>query len=596
MSRKKSKVSVNYTSKDFDSIRDDLVRLAERFYPDSFLDFSENSIGAMMIDSVAYVGDQLSFYIDYNVNESFLDTAVQPTNIVRQAAILGYRQPAQQSTYGAVAIYILVPATTTGLGPDRNYLPILKRGTRFSSEGGQQFVLYENVDFSDPSNLVVIGNINDSGTPTQYAIRAYGKVVSGFYNQGALSVGAFERFKTVTIRQSNIAEIISVIDSEGNEYFEVENLSQDVVFKEIANSNYKNDNVPSILKPMIVNRKFVVEYRGDSTILQFGSGDVEVDSEIAEPENVAFDIYGKSYVSSFSFDPTVLSKNSSTGVVPQNTTLFVTYRINNPSNSNVSAKSLNSVTSAILSFEDETVLLPNKVEQLRTSIEVENEEPIVGAIVNTDNEDIKRRALDGYASQNRAVTQRDYESLVYRMPNKFGSVKRCSAQKDSDSQKRNLNLYIIAEDSFGNLTVANNTLKNNLKTWINHYRMINDTVDILDALVVNFGVDFVVKASPGVEKNELLNDCINTLSEHFSKKMFIGEHVSISTMFSLLNSVRGVQDTVKIKLLQKTGANYSNVTYNFDDSFSPDGDSLIVPKNVIMELKFPQSDLRGKIR
>ena len=182
------------------------------------------------------------------------------------------------------------------------------------------------------------------------------------------------------------------------------------------------------------------------------------------------------------------------------------------------------------------------------------------------------------------------------MPNKFGSVKRCSAQKDPDSQKRNLNLYIIAEDSFGNLTAANNTLKNNLKTWINHYRMINDTVDILDALIVNFGLDFVVKASPGVEKNELLNRCTNALTENFAKKMFIGEHISISSMFSILNSVRGVQDTVKIKLLQKTGASYSNVTYNFDDSFSPDGDSLIVPKNVIMELKFPQSDIRGKIR
>ncbi len=596
MSRKKTKVSVNYTSKDFQSIREDLIRLAERFYPDSFLDFSENSLGAMMIDSVAYVGDQLSFYVDYNVNESFLDTAVQPSNIARQAAILGYREPSQQSTYGVVAVYILVPATTSGMGPDKNYLPILKRGTRFSADSGQQFVLYENVDFSDPSNLIVVGNVNDSGTPTQYAVRAFGKVVSGFFNQGALTVGAFERFKRVTIRQSNIAEIISVIDAEGNEYFEVENLSQDIVFKEIANSNYKNDNVPSILKPMIVNRKFVVEYGTDRSFLQFGSGDVEVDAEIAEPENVAFDIYGKTYVSSFSFDPTALGKNSSTGVVPQNTTLFITYRINNSLNSNVATGALNKVSSIEFSFNDETVLIPSKVEQLRVSVEVENEEPIIGSSTTTGAEQVKRRALDSYASQNRAVTQRDYESLVYRMPNKFGSIKRCSAQKDPDSQKRNLNLYVLAEDSFGYFTEANTTLKNNLKTWINHYRMMNDTVDILDGLIVNFGIDFIVKASPGVEKNALLDRCIQAVASQFSTKSFIGEHLSISSLFSALNGVQGVQDAVKIKLRPKTGSNYSNVTFSFDDNYSPDGDELIVPKNVVMELKYTSSDIRGKIR
>jgi len=254
------------------------------------------------------------------------------------------------------------------------------------------------------------------------------------------------------------------------------------------------------------------------------------------------------------------------------------------------------VSSAELTFNDETVLIASNVETLRSSIEVENEEPIIGSETTTGAEQIKRRALDSYASQNRAVTQRDYESLVYRMPTKFGSIKRCSAQKDPDSQKRNLNLYILAEDSFGNLIKANSTLKNNLKTWINHYRMMNDTVDILDGLIVNFGIDFVVKASPGVEKNALLDRCIEAVASQFTTKMFIGEHLSISTLFSTLNAVRGVQDTVKIKLRPKTGSNYSNATFLFDDNYSPDGDELVVPKNVAMELKYPSSDIRGKIR
>ena len=125
------------------------MELAERLYPDTFQDFSEASFGAMMIDSVAYIGDQLSFYLDYNVNESFLDTAYQYENVLRHGRVLGYKEPANASTFGQVALYLLIPASTTALGPDTDYIPTLKKGARFTSETGLSFVLTENIDFSD---------------------------------------------------------------------------------------------------------------------------------------------------------------------------------------------------------------------------------------------------------------------------------------------------------------------------------------------------------------------------------------------------------------------------------------------------------------
>ena len=596
MANNRKNVSINYSSKDFESIRRDLLNHVERFYPDKFLDFSENSLGAMMVDAVSYVGDQLSFYIDYNVNESFMDSAIQPSNIARQAAILGYRQPAQQSTYGVVSLFVLVPATSVGLGPDRNYIPVLKRGTRFNSSNGQQFVLVENVDFASPSNLMVAGNVDSNGTPTQYAIRAFGRVVSGFFKQGILNVGDFERFKRVDIRDSNIAEIISVRDEDGNEYFEVENLSQDVIFKEVVNSNFKSDNVPSIMKPTIVSRKFVVEYGNNTTTLQFGSGDVEVDTSIADPSELSLDIIGKNYITDTSFDPTRIAKNSSMGIVPTNTRLFVTYRVNNPNNSNTSAGSINSVANPLVSFEDVTTLANNKVQDVIRSIEVQNDEPILGAITSISGDELKRRALDSFGTQNRAVTQRDYENLVYRMPSKFGSVRRCSVQKDPDSQKRNLNLYVVSVDPNGFLVETNSTIKSNLKTWINHYRMINDTVDILDAFIVNFGVEYVVKTLNTVEKFDVLNRCNSALTSYFADKQFIGEPLSVGGLFNTLGSVRGVQDVVKARYVLKSGVNYSNFSFIFQENYSPDGDYLMVPKNVIMELKFPETDIKGKLR
>jgi hypothetical protein len=182
------------------------------------------------------------------------------------------------------------------------------------------------------------------------------------------------------------------------------------------------------------------------------------------------------------------------------------------------------------------------------------------------------------------------------MPAKFGSLKRCSVQKDPDSLKRNLNLYVISEDQFGKLTKSNSTIKNNLKTWINHYRMINDTIDILDPFIINLGIDFVVKPATGIDKFTLLDSCINALSEKYATAFYIGEHFNISDIYQELKSVKGVLDVVKVKLNNKTGANYSGTMIDINNNFSPEGTMLIAPKNAIFEIKYPATDIRGKIR
>ena len=166
---------INYTNRDYETIRQDLNQIAERFYPDTFQDFSEASFGSMMLDAVAYVGDQLSFYLDYNVNESFLDTSYQFNNIIRHGRVLGYKNSGRPSTFGTVALYILVPASETGIGPDTDYIPIVKRGTRFTSTNGLNFVLVEDIDMSESSNPVVVARTDTTtGAPTFFAIKSYG--------------------------------------------------------------------------------------------------------------------------------------------------------------------------------------------------------------------------------------------------------------------------------------------------------------------------------------------------------------------------------------------------------------------------------------
>jgi len=593
----KKNLPINYTNREFSGIRRDLLELAERFYPDTFQDFSEASFGAMMLDAVAYVGDQLSFYLDYNINESFLDTSYQLGNVLRHGRTLGYKDPGRPSTFGEVAVFVMVPAASDGMGPDENYIPIMSRGTSFTSSTGLSFVLNKNIDFNDPKNDIIVARVNTTtGAPTHYAIKAYGSVVSGDFAQTEVVIGPYERFKRVSLGVDNLSEIINVFDSEGNEYFEVDYLSQDMIYKELANTNFKNDNVPSILKPFLVSRKYVVERTANGAVLQFGSGKSSESNVVAKPQQVAMDVFGKTYVTDTSFDPTRLTKNNSFGIVPSNTTLTIVYRTTNPTNSNVAAGSLNGVSRTRLIFNDEGSLNTGVVNEVKNSVEVSNEVPIVGDVTNPSTVEIKRRIYDTFPTQNRAVTQADYENLAYRMPGKFGSLQRVSAQKDPDSLKRNINMYVISEDTRGKLIESNNTIKKNLKTWLNQHRMINDTVDILDTYIINIGIEFVIKTVAGAEKSEALMDAVEMLKKKYESGFFIGEPLYISDIYAELKKSSQILDVIKVKIINKSSGQYSYVKFDVDRNISQDGSYLICPKNAIFELKFPEVDIKGKVR
>ena len=387
-----------------------------------------------------------------------------------------------------------------------------------------------------------------------------------------------------------------MFDSQGNEYFEVDYLAQDMIFKEISNPNFKNDNVPSIIKPFLVSRKFATFTTRNKTTLQFGSGKFNESNIVDNPQNVAMNTYGKTYVTQTTFDPSRLSENESFGIVPTNTELIITYRTTNPLNSNVAAGNLNAVNTANYEFENERELSLTKLNRVRASLDVENEEPITGDVSIPTSNEIKQRVYDTFPTQNRAVTQKDYENMSYRMPPKFGSIKRVSVQKDPDSQKRNLNLYVISEGTDGKLLKTNSVIKNNLKTWLNQYRMINDTVDILDPFILNFGVEFVVRPQQAADKYSVLEACTDALKQNYRQTFFIGESLYISDIYKVLKDVSGVLDVLTVKVFMKTGTNYSNSSIDINSNISGDGSQLIVPKNAILELKFPEVDIVGKLR
>lgn len=594
---KNKNVAIKYTSREFESIKKDLVEYAKRYYPNAYRDFSEASFGSLVLDTVAYSSDILSYYLDYNVNESFLDTSLEFDNVRKHARALGYKFSGTPSSFGVVSLFILCPANSNGTAPDDSYLPILKAGTNFVSSEGGNFVLTEDVNFSDETSDIVAARFNSTtGATTYFAVRNYGQVQSGVLQLATVDLtdSVFEKFKKIRVGPSNISEIISVFDTEGNRYYEVEHLSQEVIFVDTTNKNAAVDGVRSILKPFSTTRRFVLEQDDTGTYLQFGFGSEDVeDGGITDPSRVVLKMQGKNYISQKSFDPSKLISTNKLGISPYNTELSIVYRSNSPEATNVPANSINQITDSELVFKDLTVLVDSQRAFVEGSLEVNNEDPITSIDVDISVEELKQRAKSHYASQGRAVTKQDYESLIYNMPPKYGAITRANIVNDPSSSNRKISLYLISQDNEGNLTNTNSVTKNNIKNWINQYRSLNDQVEIYNPRIINFTIEFTVMVDKKFTQDSVLAECIDELKQLFSDKFYIGEPLYITRIYSILNRVDGVLDVRKVMIENKSGGSYSNVSLDLNKIISRDGTFYMTPNNCILELKFPDNDIKG---
>ena len=591
--------SIDYTSRDYSSIRRDLENFARRYYPNTYQDFNEASFGSLMIDTVAYIGDILSFYLDYQANESFLDSAIEYNNVIRLARQFGFKLNTSPSSFGALTCYISVPANSTATGPDLDYTPVLKGGSQFKSTGGGMYTLLDDVDFKKENNQMVVGEVDGTtNLPSTYVIRGIGRAISGRVGREQINIGAFQRFLRVPIAQSRINNIISVKDTEGNVYYEVDNLSQNIIFKALRNTSATRATVPNILKAVPVVRRFVTEYDGASTYLQFGygSGTELISDAINDPANIILDLSGRDYITDTGFDPTKLISTDKFGVAPADTKLTITYRYNTVDDVNAAVNTIVSVTSPKFKFESQGELSPTQRITVVNSLEVANEEPFVGDISLPSAEEIKQRVFSHFSTQHRAVTPQDYKSVTYAMPAKFGAIKRANVVRDFDAFKRNVNLYVISQNSSGKLTVPNNTLKINLKSWLSQYKMVNDTIDILDATIVNYKINYEVLIDLNANRFTVLSNATAALKKYASQVPDIGEPIRITDIYKTLQGVAGVVDVIDVLVQEKSGPAYSSSNYDFKAALSADGREILGEPNIIFELKFPNVDIKGSIK
>jgi len=588
---------IDYTNTSFDTIKKSLIEHAKRYYPERYNDFNDSSFGSMLFDMVAYVGDMLSFYIDFQVNESFLETALEYSNIRRMASEMGYSFYGKSAAFGAVDFYILIPALADGLGPNIDLLPVIKKGTTLRSSSGALYTLTEDVDFTREDVDMVASKYDESTVrATEYALRSTGQVKSGGSFLAEVDIGDQERFLRVRVGPNGINEITSVFDSEGHEYYQVQHLSQEIIYIETTNPNAKNDGVRSILKPQAASRRFIVQQDETGTYLQFGFGaEREFDSTgLIDPSTVMLNMSGKNYITDDAFDPNKLITTDKFGIAPANTTLFITFASNDTLDVDVGIGGLSSIETIEIDFPDDAERVYSyDYEGVKSTIEVNNSEPIVYDASLPTTDEIKIRAYGIMAAQNRIVTKQDYEAYVYQMPPTFGSVKRVCAYNDPSGTNKRLTLYVVGQDSAGNLINLEGVAKNNIKTWLNKNKMISDVIDIADAKIINVGFDYTIAVSSRFRKQDVLGKVQTKLQEMFAEKKYIGEPIYITEIYNAINKTRGVIDTIKVRMKIKEGGRYAVKLVDISDILSKDGTYLKTPKNCILEIKEPSEDIKG---
>ena len=604
--------NISYLNKDFADFRSQLINFSQTYFPNTYTDFTPSSPGIMFMEQASYIGDVLSFYLDNQVQENFLQYARQTNNLYELAYMFGYKPKATGLATVNIDFYQLVPAKTEGTQqiPDYDYALFIEQNTTITSTQGASFIIEDSIDFTVSSSLdptiISIAQIS-GGEPTYFLLKKTRKATSGIINTTTFTFGAYEEFPTVTINTSNIAEIIDITDSDGNKWYEVDYLAQELVFDDIKNTNINDPNnfqnqgqVPYILKTKQVQRRFATRFINSSTLqLQFGSGNpADIDENIIpNPNNVGLGLPFEKDKLTTAYSPTNFIFTNTYGIAPSNTTLTVRYLTGGGVSSNVSSNTLTNVSTTNVRFLKSN-LNPTTSQYIFNSLTSNNETAASGGKDGDTIEELRQNTISNFNTQLRNVTANDYLVRALSMPGKYGIISKAFAQKPKASDNEaTLDIYTLSLDFNGKLTIPSTSLKQNLKTYLNQYRIIGDTISIKEAFVINIGCEFEIITFPNFNNNEVLTNCIIELQNYFNiSNWLINQPIILRDIYILLDNVEGVQTVKDVKIINKRGTNlgYSQYAYNIEGATQ---NGVIYPSldPSIFEVKFPNEDIKGRV-
>jgi hypothetical protein len=646
-----NKKDVSYLSKDFSEFRQNLIEFAKAYYPSTYADFNEASPGMMFIEMAAYVGDVLSFYIDTQFKENLLLTAQERNNVIAISQALGYKPKLAAPATVEARMYQRVPALTTSpYDPDERFFLRVLRDSKFSSTNPEQtFSSIQDVDFSNPDRrtIQILTRNNGDGTPSSYVVSTPIILVAAETKTAEFSFGSAQKFSQIELPDPNVISIVNVTDSDGNIWYEVDYLGQDLIVEQrdisprdadgylLSGSMSTGSVAPNkLLQFKRKARRFTTRINNNLKMeLSFGSGDNTLDENVAQlnQTQIANTKYNQQ-VSNTSIDPNDFLKSDMFGIAPSNTTLTVRYLIGGGIESNVPSGTITNVDSILVSNRAVDYPEAERADFAETvaSVAILNDEPATGGGDVESVEEIRQNALAFFNAQNRVVTESDYIVRTLAMPSQFGKVAKVFVIRDeqinsvinedsnelevnNDNNPFNnrtyvtnpvapnaINVYTLGLNADGKLTTLNSIVKQNLATYLEQYRMLTDEVFVADAFVINVGVEFNIIVYRSYNMQDVLARTIDKVKEFFNRNRWqINQPIILNDLKLTIGSTDGVQSVTDVRVFNKyrfkDGRDYQEYRYPIEEATI---DEIIYPSldPCIFEVRYPETDIIGNAR
>jgi hypothetical protein len=599
---------INYTSRDFESLRKDLINYTQQYYPEIIQNFNDASIFSVLMDLNAAIGDNLHFHIDRSIQETVLQYAQQRSSIFNIARTYGLKIPGFRPSVALVEISIQVPAF--GDNEDSRYLGILRAGAQFNG-GGQTFETVYDVDFSTQYNNEGVNNrtkvpvFDNNNKITSYIITKREVVVNGvtkIYKQ-VVNAADVVPFYSFFLPEKNVLSVTTIIQKDGTQYqstptntefitsqnkwYEVDALAEDTVFIEDPTKPIDNAGV-KVGQYIKTDNRFITEYTPESYMkIQFGAATTTPNQQLQQFANLGTPLKIQNYQNNIGLGLTVTP----------NTTLFVQYRVGGGTASNVGVGSINQVGLVNLAVNGPSSQINQSVVQ---SLKINNVTSAVGGANQPTIEEVRNMVSFNFAAQKRAVTVNDYKSLIDTMPGKFGAPAKVAITENNNK----VTVQILSYDSDGNLTqTVPNAIKTNLATYLSKYRMINDYISIDVAKVIDLEFEISVVIENNTAQSQIITQIIDQVSTYMNpQKRDLGQNVNVSDIRRLIQNVAGVNTLTDLKIYNRTGGQYSSseTSQRYADAETKEilliDDTLFAEPDQIYQIRFDSRDINVRVK
>jgi hypothetical protein len=598
---------IQYVNRTFSQIKDDLIAYVKSAYPEILSDFSDSSVGSILMDLNAGVGNNLAINTDRAFSETQLEYVQKKSNIINIAKNLGFNIPPKRPSVTIVDFTVNVPVL--GDKPDVSYYPVLEIGAQVVG-GGKIFETQDKVDWNSPVSSLgdpkrkILPNLDSNGIIVSYSVTKREVVINGSTNiyKRTINTSDIVPFFSVVLPDSDIIEIENVILLEGTNYtsnpvlsdffnddyryYEVDYLAQQKIFTD--NTDASSISGITAARWINVTKKFIKEYTANGYCkLVFGSGDSDV--------NAFQGGFLKEGVSNRAFLENFLNNTALGEKLKANHTLFVRYRTGGGGNSNIGAKVLTQLGSYNLSVNGSR---SDYNQSVKRSLKVSNPIPAIGGNDSLSIEQIRQLIKYNYSSQNRDVSITDYALQIYKMPGKYGSPFRVNSFKQNNKVVISM-LHLGSDSKLSN--TSNTLLKENISEYLSQYKMFNDYVEIKDGKIFNLSFEIDVYVD-NITDNQVANSIIKIVRDYLDiNNHEMNQDIFLGDLQKQILNANGVINVIGIKVYNKVGGQYSTnvVSQSINSSTGEIGiinNTIYSVQDSMFEIRYPEKDIKINLR